>query len=80
MFTSTKPSRFAETCATDHVRYLGTTVESKEQDLAHSEHPKARRFRVRRWVENQQGRNDEDSEWEMTTTLAFICAMGKRRQ
>jgi hypothetical protein len=41
MLASTSPSRFEETCATDYVRYLGTTVESKEQDIADSEHPKA---------------------------------------
>ncbi|KAJ7789255.1 hypothetical protein B0H14DRAFT_2627414 [Mycena olivaceomarginata] len=41
MFASTDPSTFEEPCATDHVRYPGTTVESKEQDIADSEHPKA---------------------------------------
>jgi hypothetical protein len=41
MFASTSPSRFEENCVTEHVQYPGTTVESKEQDIADSGHPKA---------------------------------------
>ncbi|KAJ7873495.1 hypothetical protein B0H14DRAFT_2569714 [Mycena olivaceomarginata] len=68
----TNPSRFTETCATDDVRYPGTTV-AKEQDLADSEHPKARRFRVRRWAENQQGRGQRQRMGDNENLGFYLC-------
>jgi hypothetical protein len=51
----------------------GTTVASKEQDLADSKHLKARRFQVRRWVEKQQGRGRRQLMGDSDNLGFYLC-------